>query len=148
MVFVAPVPDAVTPAPTKSILSAAVDKSEPSSAIVRELEPPPPELAVVCVVPSEKVRPLLVSVSVPLLTVGDALASRPVVASVSVSFDPSFVSVTVNVELPTILDDRTAAVVSLLLTFANPAAAEAAASVADVAAAVADAAALVAEVAA
>ena len=83
MVLVAPVPDAVTPAPTKSILVAAVDKSEPSSAIVRELEPPPPELAVVCVVPSEKVRPLLVSVSVPLLTVGDALAKKAVDALVA-----------------------------------------------------------------
>tara|TARA_Y100000114_G_scaffold153218_1_gene172788 strand:- start:179 stop:565 length:387 start_codon:yes stop_codon:yes gene_type:complete len=127
---------------------AAVDKFTFSSAMVSELPPPPPELAVVCVVPSEKVKPLLVSVSVPLLTVGEALASRPVVDNVSVSFDPSFVSVTVSVELPTILDDKTAAVVSLLLTFAKPAAADVAASVADVAAAAADDAALVAEVAA
>src|SRR6185369_8842778 len=41
MVFVAPVPDAVTPAPTKSRVVAAVERGTPSSATVR-LAPPPP----------------------------------------------------------------------------------------------------------
>ena len=52
----APVPDAVTPAPTKLIVPAAVDNDEPSSCTVIA-EPPPPAAIVIVSVPA-----LLVSV--------------------------------------------------------------------------------------
>ena len=42
IVLVAPVPLAVTPAPTKLIVDAAVDNEDPSSCIVIALPPPPP----------------------------------------------------------------------------------------------------------
>ena len=44
IVLVEPVPEAVTPVPTKSSLVAAVDKSPPSSATVKD-EPPPDSAA-------------------------------------------------------------------------------------------------------
>ena len=50
IVLVAPVPEAVTPAPTKLSVSAAVVKSDPSSCTVIAL-PPPPETVIVLVAP-------------------------------------------------------------------------------------------------
>ena len=47
IVFVAPVPVAVTPAPTKFNVPNAVDKADPSSCTV--IEEPPPEAAIVTV---------------------------------------------------------------------------------------------------
>ena len=52
IVLVAPDPVAVTPAPTKLIVDAAVDNEDPSSCIVIAL-PPPPEAASKLIFPPE-----------------------------------------------------------------------------------------------
>ena len=49
IVLIAPVPEAVTPAPTKLSVSAAVDNDEPSSCTV--IAAAPPETVIVLVVP-------------------------------------------------------------------------------------------------